>query len=105
MFRLIDKDERLLSVANDIEIPNAQVERDGIRFLIYDIFYDYYFFFIQLGHMTQQFPQNIRGLVIFIYLMLNLLLTYDNEFFMWSLVLTPFQHNLYETNKVNQIHT
>jgi hypothetical protein len=46
MFRLIDKDERLLSVANDIEIPNAQVERDGIRFLIYDIFYDYYFFFI-----------------------------------------------------------
>jgi len=30
MFHPIDKDERLLSVAGDIEVLNAQVERDRL---------------------------------------------------------------------------
>ena len=30
MFHPIDKDERLLSVASDIEVLNAQIERDRL---------------------------------------------------------------------------
>ena len=34
MFHLTDKDERLLSVASDIEVLNVHVERYGTKFMI-----------------------------------------------------------------------
>ena len=77
MFHPIDKDQRLLSVASDIEVLNAWVEKITLErlknFLQFSHHDDYFSF--HLGNPTQIFPQKIC-LIILNYFMPNMLWTF-----------------------------
>ena len=69
-------DERLLSVASDIEVLNAQVERDGTKSLNIQTFW---LVFLSNRPSDSIISNNIDYVVLY-YLMINMLPTYDNVF-------------------------